>query len=509
MKKEHRNFVRILALTVFLLMLAAVSSMAATKPAKPLKEVTLKFFFPGDDRPAKNEVLEALSKQTKSKLNAKFEFNFVPFGDYQNKLTMMAASGDNYDACFTADWFGYAMMVNKGAFLNLNNLAPKYAPKLYKYYKTHDMIAPCSVNGQLFALPWTELKTSKPVFAYRQDIAEKLKVQAGDLTTIEGIDKFLTAIAQKKPGMIVFDMAIGGAGLYGDILSLLQPKYEYQDLGFHTFYLDLNDPAHKVLPLEQTPIFKEAVKYAKKWYDSGIISRNALMEKQLQLFENGRAFSKKDTNSKLFEKVPFIDKTAVCKAIEVYPGKKFTRDSPLNNAMAINKNAANPERTLMFFELLSTDRRVYDTVMYGIKGKTYTVDSNGIIGFAKGENPAKPLWQNWSSWGLWRVNFYRPTLLRSLEAIKKEQAYASRPNIVISPLSGFVPNPDPIKTELAKRDQIAEEQGKLLLAGIVSGDIDEAIKDYIEKQKAAGLDKILVEVQKQVDSFIKSSKNKK
>ena len=43
----------------------------------------------------------------------------------------------------------------------------------------------------------------------------------------------------------------------------------------------------------------------------------------------------------------------------------------------------------------------------------------------------------------------------------------------------------------AQRDQLYDEQGKLLLAGIVeNNDVDAAINKYIENQKAAGLDKI-------------------
>ena len=74
---------------------------------------------------------------------------------------------------------------------------------------------------------------------------------------------------------------------------------------------------------------------------------------------------------------------------------------------------------------------------------------------------------------------------------------------MLSPITGFTPAPDAIKTELAKRQQLADEQGKLLLSDIIKGDVDAAIKEYIEKQKAAGLDKILAEVQKQVDEFAK------
>ncbi|WP_019909115.1 extracellular solute-binding protein [Paenibacillus sp. HW567] len=478
------------------------SSANASSPApeQKLEPVTLKIFLPGDDRSAKQEVLDALYEKTKDKLNAKFELNFVPFGDYQQKLTMLASSGDTYDAAFTADWFGYSQMVNKGAFLDLSELAPQYAPNLYKLYEDGNMLASASVNGKLMALPWTEIKTSKPVFQYRKDLAAKLGVEAKDLTTIEGIDSFLTDINKANPGMQPFHQNMGASE--GSIVALLVPKYEYLDMGFHSLYMDLNDPAHKVVPVEQTPMFKEAVVLAKKWYDEGIISKNILNDKTNQPFENSSAFSQKNTAQALYEKTNFTDKSADSAAVEVYPDKKSIRDSQMNNAMAINKNAANPERMLMFMDLLSTDQDVYDLFMYGIKDKTYVLNDKGILDFAPGEDPSKPLWQNWFNWGFVRNHFVRPTVSRPAEALKAELDYATRPNILVSPIAGLVPITDSIKTELANRDQLISEQGKLLLVGMVKGDIDQAINGYIEKQKASGLDKILADVQKQVDAFI-------
>jgi putative aldouronate transport system substrate-binding protein len=475
------------------------TSASPEQSMEPLKEVTLKIVTAGDDRPAKQEVLDALYELTKDRLNAKFEINFIPFGDYQSKLTLMASSGDKYDAAFTADWFGYANMVNKGAFLDLSDLMPQYAPNLYKFYEENNMLSSASVNGKLIGVPWTEIKTSKPVFNYRKDIADKLNVQAGDLTTIEGIDTFLTAIAAAKPGMTVYDMAMKGDA--GDIVTLLQPKYELLDIGFNTLYIDVNDATAKVIPLEQTEMFKEAVHLAKKWYDSGVISKNALADKENSPFETGKVFAGKSTSGALFEVTNFTDKSAVKDAVEVYPNNKFARDSQMNNAMAINANAANPERMLMFMELLSTDRAVYDTFFYGIKDKTYTLDGD-IVGFTTAEDPAKPLWQSWFNWGFYRSAFARPTASSPAEAMKNNLAYATRANIVPSPLAGFVPSPDAIKTELTQRSQYSSEQGKLLLAGVIKGDVDTAINTYIEKQKAANLDKIIADVQKQIDEFL-------
>lgn len=74
---------------------------------------------------------------------------------------------------------------------------------------------------------------------------------------------------------------------------------------------------------------------------------------------------------------------------------------------------------------------------------------------------------------------------------------------MVSPLTGFNPDTGSIKTELAQRDQLYDEQGKLLLAGITNGDdVDTAVQKYIDSQKAAGLDAIMSFMQGEADKYV-------
>ena len=49
----------------------------------------------------------------------------------------------------------------------------------------------------------------------------------------------------------------------------------------------------------------------------------------------------------------------------------------VNNAMAIPKNAANPERSLMVLDKLRNDPKYYDLLNYGIEGKDYSIGPDG------------------------------------------------------------------------------------------------------------------------------------
>lgn len=69
----------------------------------------------------------------------------------------------------------------------------------------------------------------------------------------------------------------------------------------------------------------------------------------------------------------------------------------------------------------------------------------------------------------------------------------------VAPSFGFNFNPDPVKTEVASISAIVKEFYPSIMTGAV--DPDEHLPKAIEKLKAAGLDKVIAEAQKQYDEW--------
>ena len=156
----------------------------------------------------------------------------------------------------------------------------------------------------------------------------------------------------------------------------------------------------------------------------------------------------------------------------------------------------------MLLELLNTDEEAYDMFMYGIEGETYVKDENGALQYPEGQDASTSVYLGWFNWPFVREQFNKPSGRITQEALDAEQEWLKKDNFVVSPLTGFNPDTSTIKTELAQRDQLYDEQGKLLLAGITSGDdVDTAIQKYIDSQKAAGLDKIMNFMQEEADKY--------
>src|SRR5262249_9794095 len=149
---------------------------------------------------------------------------------------------------------------------------------------------------------------------------------------------------------------------------------------------------------------------------------------------------------------------------------------------------------------------LYDLVLYGIEGKTYVLNGETV------EYPGdmQYMTSNYMEWGgqwaFWKPQYMRPTQTYSKNFWNEEAKFASLPINVESPVDGLFITEDNIRAEVAKRDDTYETLGKKIEFGNVN-DVKQAVTEYIAKQKEAGIDTIIEDVQKQVDSFLANKKS--
>ena len=473
-----------------------------------LKPVTIRMYFPGQAMSAAPDVYKAISAKF-PQLKAKFEGNWIPFNDFPDKMSVMAAAGDNWDINFDGNWLSYPKMVNKGAYLPLNDLLPKYAPDVYAAMQKAGTIQAASIAGKIMCIPW-EMKMNQTLryLWFRTDLTDKYGITIdSSVKTAEDVDKVLHQaknLLPKTQEVMGWDQ-----GDYGVPESMYMERDELNNLDFgHRFVMDLNDGTCKVVPFEQTKAFKDAAVLAKKWYDDGIIAKNMMVDKEQYSAKtrSGVAFSALASHEIATMNTQFADPTTMkSDYVGLYADKKTANRSALANLVAINKNAANPERSLMFLNLLSTSQEMYDLLIYGIKGKTYELDGQAAV-YPKGMNGSTSNYQDYTGvWGFWKPQFMRPNSMYPAGFWQKEAQVAATPPQMENPLDGLFVSTDNVKNEVAARDQIFSESGKLLQYGAVT-DVNKAVADYIQKQKAAGVDKIVADIQKQVDAFLAAKK---
>lgn len=488
---------------------SGTNDAAATGTVKEeLKPVTLRYYFPGAKKSATDEVWAALAEKYKEQLNCAYEVTWIPFGDYKDKLIVMASSGDNWDMNYDGPWQAYTQMQNKGAYMDIAELLPQYAPDLYKKYQEVGTLKPATVNGKVVALPWTLAGSLRPWFDWRSDAARKagINIAQNSVKTIEDIDNVVRQFKKAYPDRTILAL---GTNNINQVFQVTLLRDGLMDAEFHAFYYNVNEAQPKLIPLEQTQTFRDSVKITRKWVEDGIIAKDEMTDKMYEAdkWHNGATLCRVITHEWSLAAEPWSDPSFSKDYSELYPDNKFYNRTPLGNCMAVNKNAANPERSLMWMNLIETDRAFYDMVFYGIEGKTYVLRDNSAA-FPEGMTNATSNYMNWDGqWTLWKPQFMRGDETYAEGFWQEEAEYAKKPVNIENPVDGLFYNTDAVKNEVARRDQIFEEFGKPLIYGMVKAeDIDKAVDDYIQKQKDAGLDKILAECQKQADAFFAGKK---
>ena len=486
---------------------AGADANAATEAAgsaASLDRVTLKFVFGGPGYASQDDVWKNVSELAGDRLNADFQITFYPWGEeYKQKLQLQISSGDDFDLNFDGDWLSYNTLVNQGAYLDIKDLAPVYMPEYYKYLSDNKMLKSTYVGDGMYCVPWTPLFNPRPWFGWWNANIENIVEQDPDaIKTIEDVDEFLFKVLEANPNSkyCLFE----STGDY-DINTFLQPKYNLAKWDFHYLTYDLTDPTCKMIPEEQTEMFKESAQYAKKWVDAGIFPRDAWTNKPAHdTLGSGKGHVFSGFN--MYEYIVYEDRYKDPERFYslLYSDGLFVNKNPVNNLNAINKNAKNPERALMFLDLIWTDQEFYDAVLYGIEGVTYVRNTVGELEFPEGIDASTSNWMEWSSqWGFWRIGRMQPTAARTKESWELNTTFMQKAENIVAPLAGFVPNTDEIKTEIAARDALYVEYGAMLDYGLVT-DLDAALAEYIQKQKDAGLDKIIEVIQPQVDEFLKN-----
>lgn len=459
-----------------------------------LEPVTLHFIFYGDKKAASDEVWDAIADYTRDTLNCDFDVQFIAGTDYQTKLTVMAATGDVWDMNFDSNWTGIYDMMGKDAYLNLDELLPEYAPDLYAKYQEVGVLESAKSKGHIVCLPWTMTMNNRCFFQWRGDLADAagIVVDKDNFSTVEDVEKLLYQLKEAYPDRYITE----NMGFTANNFVSLE----------YGLCFDLNDPTCKVFAIEESQEYVDRMVRAEKWQADGLIWKDVLTDKldHNSLINQGKLISKWGTHEFSTQNRPWLEEGARWDYAEIEPEQLSANRTPLANAMAISATSENPERVLMFLNMVETDKTLYDLVQYGIEGKTYVLNGEEAA-YPEGMDGASSNYMGWGGqWALWKPQFMRPTADYSEGFWEREAEFAaSSDKNVVSPLEGFSFDPAEVTTEAAQRSQIYNDINKLLNVGL-GGDAKTAIEKLKADSKAAGIDKLIEEYQRQVDEFLAS-----
>ena len=463
------------------------AATATTAPKEELKPVELIWYYPvGKQQPDQKVMEEEANKIVKAKLNATIKFMPFDFASYDQKLNTVVAANEEADIIFTANWkFNYEQNARKGAFIPLEGLIEKYAPSLKKNVPPTYWDG-LKVDGKIYAIPNIQINAGQSYVAIQKQLVDKHKIDVSKIKKYEDIEPVLEIIKKNEPDMIPIDN--WGSSYF------LSPKM-WEIPGGNGIQVYKDDKTFKVQPLIDTPETKAKYKLLREWYLKGYIFKDAVTAKRADYYPKGKVAVQVHVSNK-----PGLE--AVLKQsnggfdVVIVPISEVTSTgyNPSTN-MAISRTSKNPERAMMFLDLLDADKQLYNIIANGIEGKHYDKLPAGTIK-TKADSAYAP-GVDWVFATQFNALVKEGQPLDVWEQTKKMNASAK-----VSPLAGFNFNSEAVKTELASVNAVKAEYDKGFEAGMF--DVDKLLPEYITKLKNAGQDKIEAEAQKQLDVFLKA-----
>jgi len=457
------------------------------------KAVELQWYTVGGGQPKDMDaVLAKVNEYLKPKINATLKLDVFSWGnDVEDKMTAKIASGAKFDIVSTANWLvKYVENSTKGAYVDLTPMLDKYAPKT-KANLGEKLITGASVGGKLYAIPTLKEVAHNFGFLINKKMADKNGIDISTIKTFEGIEPALKIIKDKEPGVEAFQTLTGESPyrvldfekLVGDDV----PGAVYGDGRDTTVVNDFDTPEAKAL-----------FTTLNGWYKAGYIRKDAdTVTDMSQNRKAGKVFAAiaqlkpgKDAEQSLADNTDW-------KQIDLTPARATTRD--MNGAMnAISKTSDNPERALMFLELMNNDPELVNLIDFGIEGTHY----KKIAGKENVIEQTQAGKDNYNMGTAWLMGNQFNTYLFATENPNKWANFkAYNDSAVSSKLAGFSVNTEKIKTQVAALTAVKKQ----FMPGLETGKSDPAtvLPKFTDKLKASGLDEALKEMQAQVDEFLK------
>lgn len=464
-----------------------------------LPPVTLSFYYPGPGVPADLKLIqEAASAITKQKINATIELNPIEWGSWAPKMDLMMNSGQSCDVVFTSFWTGtgFARYAASGALQPLDALLPQYAPKTLARY-TKETWRAAQVGGKTYAVIHYSGYPAYTGVRVLSSLARKYNLKLSDIRKFADLTPFLAAVKKGEPGIVPLDprnsaFSTEVAG-FDPVIDPLAIRY--------------NDKSLKVFNMYDSAAFKEAAALARRWYQAGFVPTDAVSDDDAEAaYKAGKyAVSLRDFNP--FTSVE-VKKQYGFEIVGKSLSPLFKTTNGITNTMnAVCRSSKNPERALMFLELVQTDRQLFNTLANGIEGKhwVFADKANGEIKFPdgvtaqnSGYNPGTP----WAFGGNHDLDLYQP-LSTPADRAALTLARRTTARAKASEALGFVLNPDSIKTELAQISAIVKQYADPIKKGLV--DPATAIPDLNSRLAQAGLSKVSAEVQRQLNEWNKTA----
>lgn len=480
--------------------------------ASDLEPVTLKMYFHGSNVTDDTAVMEKVNEYLQEKLNVTLEPIWGTWGDFDTNAVLALQGGDDVDIYFTCSWSAdeYNKFARDGYWVRLddpeNNLIEKYASDLWSTLP-EVLTNGASINGAdgygVYAVPGYKDIATQNCWDVNVPLLEKYGYTVDDIknTDYYGFGDILKTVKEGE-GDDFYPLLVEGAVLERMVTNSIIITGDSGTGNFMSYYLDPTDVSKpgsvgvNIVNKFGTDEFKKFAEQTREYYLAGYIdpamanpnqANDVRSQKQLaggyligtQSYSLG--YELQASQERGFE-------VAMVPCTDAYVDTTSSQGA----MMAISTASKNPERAMMFLNLLNTDPTLMTMLNYGVEGVTYELQ-DGLVNFTEGRDAYQP-WTN----GVGNVTILTPTVAQGADFWNDFKAYYGAAKEI--PLLGYSYNAENCETEMGAVANVVAEYMLPLCTGAV--DPDATLPEFLDKLDAAGINTVLDDANAQLQEFL-------
>lgn len=477
--------------------------------ASDLEPVTLRIWFHGSNvtPEASEKVMAEVNAYLKDKINVTLEPIWGTWGDFPTTVPTALAGGDDVDIYFTCNWSEdeYNQYARDGYWVKLDDLLPTYGADLLDIIP--DNIWECCVtNGidgsGIYAVPALKDTASQYCWDLNGTLAAELGYDVDEICA-NGIDFYSDE----------FEEMLAKAKEYkgGDFYPLVGEPLVYERMVNHTpivggdtvtlfsYFIDPEDPSKDIgstiVNKYETEEFR---KFCERMYE---LAQKGYVSPQTQNTGTANDYMEacRASASYLFctQVYAFGCEIELSNSrhidVRMIPECNPWMDATSGQGamMAISTVSKNPERALMFLNMLNSDPELMTLMNYGVEGYTYEKNSDGTITFIDDARTDYNPWRN----GMGNIRILPATSDEGADYWDRFAAYYDTGKVL--PYGSYIFDWEGLDNERTALGNVYEQYGFQLMAGAVNP--DDVMDEFLAKLKDAGVDAVVEAANAQIN----------
>ena len=469
---------KLIALATTALVGASIfAGCSSTATSKKSDVVTLKWYTIGAEPKDLQLVEDEANKYLEEKIGVNIDMNFIDYGEYSQKLGVIINSGEAYDLAFTCSWAGdYLGNARKGAFLDLTPYLDNIGSEMKEAIDDR-FWSGAEVDGGIYAVPNQKEICTAPMWVFTKEYVDKYNIPYTELHSLEDLEPWLKLIKENEPDVTPLYITKGFSA----------PQYFEQLVD--PVGIEYEDDSLVVKNMFETDKMKSTLETLRKYYQAGYINADSATA---QDDKSVKRFVTKGDGQPYAEVLWSKDLKYDVVASQI-TDSYITNASTTGSMIAVSKNSKNPDKAVEFLNLLNTDEYIRNLLNYGIEGTHYESVNDKQI---KLTDKASDYSVGYYTLG----NLFITKVLDNEPETKWDEFKEFNNAAKKSPVLGFKFDTSKVTNEIAAINNVLEEFKSTIYSGSV--DVDEYLDKLNKKLKDQGIDRVIEEMQTQLDAWL-------